>query len=174
MPPSEVDFHDGRGAWPIEDADSPRGSSRGISSTAGICLGRLLRLALLAQGSLGHVFLCGLAPEGLPEVDTMLRPPPNSIRDSSRVKAGMAPSIGVALAQGSDAQVEKLACSEQIAAHGRSRTRARARERARACKLARPHAWTLARVCSARLRDSIPHRALFCAASTLGGDEQAS
>ena len=35
-------------------------------------------MALLAQRSLGHVAFRGLAPEGPPEVDSVLKPPPSS------------------------------------------------------------------------------------------------
>ena len=41
---------------------------------------RVLRLALLAHCSSGHAVVCGLVPEGPPEVDSILKPPPNSIR----------------------------------------------------------------------------------------------
>ena len=35
-------------------------------------------MALLAQRSLGHLAFRGLAPEGPPEVDSVLKPPPSS------------------------------------------------------------------------------------------------
>ena len=45
---------------------------------------RVIRLALLAHHSLGHVAFRGLVPKGPPEGDSILKPPPNSIRDSSQ------------------------------------------------------------------------------------------
>ena len=57
--------------------------SGGISNAVGAVFLRVMRLALLAHRSLRHVAFCGLAPEGPPEVDSILKPPVNSVRDSS-------------------------------------------------------------------------------------------
>ena len=44
------------------------------------CFLRVIRLPLLAHRSWGHVVVRGLVPEGPPEVDSILKPPPNSIK----------------------------------------------------------------------------------------------
>ena len=46
---------------------------------------RVTRSALLAHCSSGHVVFRGLVPEGPPEVESILKPPPNSTRDSSQI-----------------------------------------------------------------------------------------
>ena len=57
----------------------------GISNTVWAVFLRIIRSARLAHRSSGHAAFRGLAPEGPPEVDSILKPPPNSIRDSSQV-----------------------------------------------------------------------------------------
>ena len=54
------------------------------------CRGRLLGVGLapLARRSLGRVFVCGLAPEGPPEVDSILKPPPNCMASFEKFNLG--------------------------------------------------------------------------------------